>query len=496
MKRTITLMLAGVLTMTAGTVVSYADVVSNVSFWAEHSVNIAYNRDFVTVKAYETAKDPITRVDFCEIIVNFYETVLGEEVTKEIESPFSDTDDRSVLIAYDAGIISGTSATTFSPNSFLTREQLAIILVRTLETLEIDLVVSDENPFPDIVDLPEFSQEVINKLYASRILSGGSDGNFHPKDNLTVEESIVGFVNALWYYETIKNQQLANMEDEVEEPQLSAEELQERTLYHTVEVAGNSISLGQSRSEIEELLGEPTRLDMTPHHLDRYIYHTNYKNYFYITFVDDLVAEVFMPTNNFQYLDLDGDSSTLQDVQEYSVSSLSALKEVIKYSGSQVDIYLDYKDSLSAIHLRDTVLFEEEYANNSVHMEDPSYLKFGLLDLIQAKRRESNLQMLQEDAVLTTVAQNHTTDMVVNQFFSPTGSDGSSPFERFQAAEVSFKSATELLGKTDNDLIDIYTGWLTSPAELATITNPSFSHYGIGYYQNLPTVYFTIDLRS
>ncbi len=495
MKRMITLMLASVMTMTAGTVVSYADIVSNVSFWAEHSVNIAYSRDFVTIEAYETAKDPITRVDFCEIIVNFYETVLGETITKEIISPFSDTNNRSVLIAYDAGIISGTSATTFAPNNFLTREQLAIILVRTLESLEVELLASEESTFPDISELSEYSKQAINKLYASRILLGNTDGKFYPKDKLTVEESIVGFVNALWYYETVKNHELANAAVP-DEPTLSDEELKEQALYHTVTVSGDAIVLGQSKDEIKEMFGEPTRVDMTIHCLDRYIYHTNYKDYFFVTFIDNAVAEVFVPTKNFVYMDIDGTASTLNDVQNHSVSSLTNAKEVIKYKTSQAEIYLDYSDSLSAIHLCSDEYLSDKYANITTPMENSAYLKSGLLDLIQTKRKEANIQLLQEDTDLAKVAQDHTTDMVYNSFFSAIGSDQSTPFERFQNANIVFKSATELLGKTDGDLIDIYTSWLSSPAELASITNPSFTHYGIGYYQNVPTIYFTVDLRS
>ncbi len=65
----------------------------------------------------------ITRLRFCQLAAGVKMIVAPPET-----NPFVDTDDVMVLALYNAGIIGGTTPTTFSPEEYLTRAQIAKII--------------------------------------------------------------------------------------------------------------------------------------------------------------------------------------------------------------------------------------------------------------------------------------------------------------------------------------------------------------------------------
>ena len=76
--------------------------------------------------------DPITREEMAVMLVRAlgYTFLAGQ--AQELEMPFTDvtTNKGYIAMAYEMGIINGTSATTFSPERTATREQAAVMLMR------------------------------------------------------------------------------------------------------------------------------------------------------------------------------------------------------------------------------------------------------------------------------------------------------------------------------------------------------------------------------
>ena len=98
--------------------------------------------------------NPISRAEFVTVI----NRALGYE--KLGGDPFQDVPDSAwyaedVDIAYTEGYISGTSKTTFSPDSSITREEAAIILTRNL-MLQPD--TGENTSFTDSRELSEWSR--------------------------------------------------------------------------------------------------------------------------------------------------------------------------------------------------------------------------------------------------------------------------------------------------------------------------------------------------
>ena len=81
------------------------------------------------------------------------------------------------------GLVSGTSATTFSPHEMTSRAMLVTILYR----MEGSPSVSNSNMFADVSSSAWFGSAV-NWAAREGIVAGGEDGLFHPNDAITREQ--------------------------------------------------------------------------------------------------------------------------------------------------------------------------------------------------------------------------------------------------------------------------------------------------------------------
>lgn len=152
----------------------------------------------------------MTRAQFAAVI----NRVMG--YTKESPSiaNYTDVEDsawyRSDLAkALSAGYMSGTSATTMSPNQPVTREQAAVMIVRLLEeNTSVDLSVLDD--FTDRGDISAFAVNAMAKLICDGYLYG-ADGKLMPQKSMTRAEGIALLSRSM---DALKD---TNLEEEKEE---------------------------------------------------------------------------------------------------------------------------------------------------------------------------------------------------------------------------------------------------------------------------------------
>lgn len=109
-----------------------------VSNWAKDIVIEAIDANIVPKNSlgvdYTKA---ITRAQFCAIATQLYETVTGKTLTAS--GSFDDTNDTNVLKMASIGVITGYGNGKFGPNDKLTRAQAATILTRLSEALGKDM---------------------------------------------------------------------------------------------------------------------------------------------------------------------------------------------------------------------------------------------------------------------------------------------------------------------------------------------------------------------
>lgn len=105
------------------------------------------------------------------------------DVTKD--SPYYD----AVCWAYENGLTGGTSETTFSPDSALTREQVCTILARfaALEGISLIQVVQPDQ-FRDSLEIEEFARSGVTACQMAGIVKGYEDNFFRPKNTMRREE--------------------------------------------------------------------------------------------------------------------------------------------------------------------------------------------------------------------------------------------------------------------------------------------------------------------
>ena len=108
-----------------------------------------------------------------------------------IENPFSDVADGqwytdAVVWAAETGITVGTSENTFNPNDNVTREQMATFLYRFAEYESLDPieVTGDLSAFPDADEVSEFATEAMTWAVGQTIIAG-VDGNLAPDGTAT-----------------------------------------------------------------------------------------------------------------------------------------------------------------------------------------------------------------------------------------------------------------------------------------------------------------------
>ncbi len=97
-------------------------------------------------------------------------------------------------------------------------------------------------------------------------------------------------------------------------------------------------------------------------------------------------------------------------------------------------------------------------------------------------RQQYGCPPLTLDEKLTQAAQKHSEDMALNDFFSHTGSDGSSPWDRIRATGYDFLTAGENLAAGYPDAKSVVDAWMNSEGHRTNILNCDFEEIGVGYY--------------
>jgi uncharacterized protein YkwD len=106
-------------------------------------------------------------------------------------------------------------------------------------------------------------------------------------------------------------------------------------------------------------------------------------------------------------------------------------------------------------------------------------LEAEMLTLVNRERVAAGLKPLEADPELLPVARAHSVDMFARGYFSHYTPENKSPFDRINAAGVSFRTAGENLALAPT-LTMAHNGLMNSPGHRANILRPQFGRVGIG----------------
>lgn len=176
------------------TLVSSQSIVINAdsdepSSWALAEVNEAIENELIPMHMQSNYTDPITREDFCELVVYFIETyaemgmpafTTSKTLMPLEETPFSDIDSLNVNSANVLGIANGYPDGTFKPLDSIERQAAAKMLAATAFALGYKTDDAAVTSFSDQSTIGSWATSYINYVYDLGIMNGVGENNFDP----------------------------------------------------------------------------------------------------------------------------------------------------------------------------------------------------------------------------------------------------------------------------------------------------------------------------
>lgn len=169
--------------------------------WADEAVQYLLENGIVNgVSLNEFAPSVlVTRAQMCKMLclglkLNSYET----NAKKFADVPPGSWYGRYVDTMSSLGIVNGVSDTSFEPDSYVTREDMAVMAYRALGARNIDISASEAADFADFDSVSDYASEAVTAFKSSKILNGDENGNFNPKSSATRAQA------AKFIYEIIK----------------------------------------------------------------------------------------------------------------------------------------------------------------------------------------------------------------------------------------------------------------------------------------------------
>lgn len=104
----------------------------------------------------------------------------------------------------------------------------------------------------------------------------------------------------------------------------------------------------------------------------------------------------------------------------------------------------------------------------------------ALVNIVRAEARHCGTEFFPAatpvgwDDRLEAAAERHSNDMATHNFFSHTGSDGSSVAMRVDAADYAWSAVGENIAAGQRNVREAVDGWVTSPGHCRNLMNPAF----------------------
>lgn len=190
-RRVISLLLCAAISLSLAPATVAADVPSD---WAVNAVTWLQGTGKLTDADFAGYDRVVTRLDFARLAVVLYELITGMPTPdpSDIKNPFSDTNDLSALRAYKLKVVNGTGdGTTFSPDAQVSREQIAVMLLRVLDACGVTYSQADVSSitFSDEAELGSWAAEGVKRAYLIQVMNGTGGSSMSPKAPVTMEQA-------------------------------------------------------------------------------------------------------------------------------------------------------------------------------------------------------------------------------------------------------------------------------------------------------------------
>ncbi len=245
-----------------------------------------------------------------------------------------------------------------------------------------------------------------------------------------------------------------------------------------ISVRGETLSIGDSKSEVISAFGSPNRTDATEYNYDFMVYNDNYKKFMMIAIADSKVVGWYTDATDFTYQGLTTSSKVSSINSVFGKSS--SLSDTISVSdgGNKITFFMD---TIGDGSIDGISVFDGSVSKGSTTKTVLKVWEKEILDLTNSFRARNNLSALSWSDAAGTSARLHSEDMAKNNYFNHTGLDGSTPGDRMKAQGISYRSNGEnIIGGYGNALFSS-NGWMNSSGHRSNMLNKGFTYLGVGY---------------
>ncbi|MCH4890783.1 S-layer homology domain-containing protein [Acidaminobacter sp. JC074] len=181
--------------------ITFAETNDEPSTWAVEIIESLNKLNILEEDTYTRYQDNVTRGEFIYIAVRVYETFTGKEIVLDDGISFTDTDDVYALKGASVGITAGIGDGMFGYDDYLTREQLATLMIKVLKLLDMNMTAASTEVFSDDGDISSWAKNSIYLARANGIVSGVGDNKVAPQGKATKEAVLTIAHNMLQKYD-------------------------------------------------------------------------------------------------------------------------------------------------------------------------------------------------------------------------------------------------------------------------------------------------------
>lgn len=154
--------------------------------WAREAIEALAARNIVSGR--ENGKfapnDNLTRAEFVKLIVDAFGIKDTAAAAEFSDVPAGSWSYVYVASAKKAGVVSGRSDTVFGASEPISRQDMAVILLRIADFKGISLG-KNAAEFTDNADISDYAKDAVAALAGAGVISGMGDGSFMPASNVT-----------------------------------------------------------------------------------------------------------------------------------------------------------------------------------------------------------------------------------------------------------------------------------------------------------------------
>lgn len=163
--------------------------------WAKNAINELYKMGIVSGKGEGkfAPMDNIKREEFVQMTVKAFNLQEADAEMQFVDVKENEWYFKSIKTAYSLGIINGMDSNSFGIGEFITRQDMAAIILRTAQKLGKSFgdYAGNTEYFTDDADISGYAKDAVYALRNGKIIAGMDGNRFEPKSNATRAQAAV-----------------------------------------------------------------------------------------------------------------------------------------------------------------------------------------------------------------------------------------------------------------------------------------------------------------